>query len=93
LSDILLSKLSRLSKKYSLDRFPGTYGDYEPKNCRWATMKQQGGNKTNNNWIEYNGEKKILQDWVIELKTSHGNFIRMMKVKGIDKTIEYYKKQ
>jgi hypothetical protein len=48
----------RPSKKYSLDRFPGTYGDYEPKNCRWATMKQQGGNKTNNNWIEYNGEKK-----------------------------------
>jgi len=40
--------------KHSLDRYPDQNGDYELSNCRWATMKQQQINRTNNRWIEYN---------------------------------------
>lgn len=29
----------------TLDRFPNRNGNYEPGNCRWATMKQQHENK------------------------------------------------
>lgn len=28
----------------TLDRFPNTNGDYEPGNCRWATLRQQQHN-------------------------------------------------
>jgi hypothetical protein len=31
--------------KHTLDRFPNPAGNYQPSNCRWATMKEQGQNK------------------------------------------------
>lgn len=37
---------------------------YCPKNCRWIEMKEQQRNKRNNVWIEYNGKRKLLVDWL-----------------------------
>ncbi len=40
---------------------------YSKENCRWASWKDQGNNKTDNHWVSYNGEVLTVSQWAERL--------------------------
>jgi hypothetical protein len=56
------SILNGYNDNLQIDRID-TNGNYTPKNCRWITHAEQQRNKTNNIYLEHNGETKTLSEW------------------------------
>jgi len=46
----------------TLDRIDND-GDYEPSNCRWATLLEQSINKRNTVRLTHNGKTMSLVEW------------------------------
>ncbi len=59
------------SSKHSIDRINNN-GDYEPKNCKWSTYKEQNSNKRTKRNVTINGITKSLQDWCDEYHINRG---------------------
>lgn len=66
--EVFLADMGERPLGTTLDRFPNGGGNYEPGNCRWATMPEQQRNRSSTIMVERDGKTQCIKDWCDELK-------------------------
>ena len=74
----------------TIDRIDLSKG-YEPSNCRWETLNTQANNKSNNVFVEINGETHTLGEWArianVSYKTIHTRYSRGVRGEKLIKRV------
>jgi len=73
-----LKDMGRCPLGLTLERID-TNGNYEPSNCKWATIYEQAGNRRNNRLLTFNGRTQIMMDWVREWGIARPTLYRNLK--------------
>jgi hypothetical protein len=88
--ETFLKDMGERPKGKTLDRI-NVYGNYEPSNCRWATLEEQENNKTNNKYYYIEEEYLTLPQIARKYKISRSNLANKVYLYkwDINKAINY----
>jgi hypothetical protein len=68
---------------HTLDRID-VNGNYEPGNVRWATSAEQARNRTQNIYVEIDGERMVLKDAARRLSVNYKTLHALIRYSGTD---------
>lgn len=76
--ECFLKDMGERPKNKTLDRI-NPFGNYEPKNCKWATKKEQAENKRNKTLVLHNKEYISINEWCKKTKLKRYDFYNKKK--------------
>jgi hypothetical protein len=87
--NFLLDMDNKPNRQYTLERI-NVNGNYEPSNCKWLHKKEQAKNTRRTHYIEYNGMKMNLTDWLRYFKVKKNNIHRQLKKHSIQELFDKF---